>query len=185
VRVPLVDMPSPDPLHDLLNRRTVLVSGRLDDEAVTHLCAQLMALDGRSGADVELIINSGGGPLSSIRAALDVLDLMRAKLNATCVGMAGGTAAVLLCCATGERRAGRNARIDLSIEDLADETGTADELARRAAEHAAELRRTADLLASRTGTPAASIATELESGAPLDADAARSLGIVDAVVGRA
>jgi ATP-dependent Clp protease, protease subunit len=183
VLVPLVAMPSSDPHDQLLDRRTILLSGHLDDSAVNHLCAQLMALDGRSPADIELLVNSGGGPLGAIGAVLDVLDLMRAKVNVTCVGMAVGTAAILLTCATGERRAGHNARICLRVENVLETAGTADEVETRARERTSELRRITHLLASGTGAPPDEIASQLESGVALDADAARSLGIVDSVVG--
>ena len=183
VAVPMVEMPSSDPREQLLDRRTILVAGRLDDSAVTHLCAQLMALDGRSPTPVDLLVNSAGGPLVAISAALDVLDLMRAEVNATCIGTAGGTAAVLLACATGRRRAGRNARIRLRVEDVSDTSGTAEELAQRAMEHATQLRRIADVLAAVTGAPTDVMATQLESGAAVDADGGRSLGIIDEIVG--
>jgi ATP-dependent Clp protease, protease subunit len=184
VRVPLVEMPSSDPHEQLLAQRRIMLSGRLDDSAVNHLCAQLMALDGRSADPIELFVNSGGGPLSGIGAVLDVLDLMRAKVNVTCVGTAVGTAAIVLACATGERRAGHNTRIRLRVEDPADIAGTAEELEQRARDHRTELRRIGDLLASVTGAPPAEIARQLESGVALDADAAQSLGVIDRVVGR-
>jgi ATP-dependent Clp protease protease subunit len=184
VIVPLVELPASDPHQQLLDRRRILVSGRLDDAAVTLLCAQLMALDGRSPAPVDVLVNSGGGPVEAIGAVLDVLDLMRATVNATCVGSAVGTAAVLLACATGDRRAGRNARIRLRLEDVGDTTGTADELAQRASDHAMLVQRLIDVLAAATGASADEIAGQLESGVTLDADGARALGVVDRVVER-
>ena len=109
VMVPMVEVPSSEPSRRLFERRTILLSGPLDRAGVMQLCAQLMALDGRSEQDVELIINSTGGPPAEISAALDVIDVMRGRVNTTCVGTAQGTAAVLLVCGTGSRRAGRHA----------------------------------------------------------------------------
>ena len=64
--VPMVDLPSTDPAQRLFERRTIMLSGPLDHAAVTRLCAQLMALDGRSGEAVELIVNSAGGPAGEV-----------------------------------------------------------------------------------------------------------------------
>ena len=184
VMVPLVEMPSSDPARSLLDRRTLMVSGRLDHQRATDLCAELMALDGRSGDDITLILNSSGGPLGELTAILDVFDLMRAPVDVTCVGAATGTAAVLLACATGERWAGRHARISLRVDRESPGSGTADDVARLAAERSEMLRRIADRLARVTDRPASAFLDELESGASRDADAARAFGLVDGVIER-
>jgi ATP-dependent Clp protease protease subunit len=184
VMVPVVDMPSSDPARTLRDRRTLMVSGRLDHDAVTELCAELMALDGRSRDDVTLIVNSTGGPVDAVTALLDVLDLMRARVDVTCIGAAQGTAAVVLARATGERAAGRHARISLRVESVDLGPGTPDEVARLAAEHAATLQRIAEMLAGTTGQPADVVLGELRSGVPRGAEDARSFGLVDTVVER-
>jgi ATP-dependent Clp protease protease subunit len=184
VMVPLVEMPSSDPARSLLERRTIMVSGRLDHQKATGLCAELMALDGRSGDHITLILNSGGGPVDDLTAILDVVDLMRAPVDVTCVGAATGTAAVLLACATGERWAGRHARISLRVDREAAAAGTADEVARRAVERSETLHRIADRLAGVTDQPASELLEELETGASRDADEARAFGLVDGVVER-
>jgi ATP-dependent Clp protease protease subunit len=181
VAVPLVAMPSTDPRERLFERRTVLVAGRLDGQAVTQLCAELMALDGRAGDAVELVVNSGGGPLREIAAVLDVLDLMRARVHGTCVGMATGTAAALLACATGERRAGRNARITLRVEAAEQPPTSAAEAQRLAAEHTAQQTALAGALSRATGQTVAVLLEELERGGVRSAEEARSFGIVDRV----
>ena len=184
ISIPLVEMPPTDPVRQLFDRRTVVVSGRLDGACVSHMCAQLMALDGSSADAVELLVNSAGGPLGEIAALLDVFDLMRADVNSTCIGTAVGTAAVIVACATGTRRAGRNARISLRLESGDLGQGTAEESARPIAEHAAELHRVATKLASVTGQPVDDITRELESGGFHDASSAQAIGLIDGVVER-
>ena len=77
--------------------------GPLDGELVNGVAAELMALDGRSADDVELVINSDGGPPADVVVLLDVIGAMRAPVVTTCMGRAKGTAAVLLACGTGRR----------------------------------------------------------------------------------
>jgi ATP-dependent Clp protease, protease subunit len=182
VMVPVVDLPSPDPVQRLFDQRTILLSGHLDDATVTHLCAQLMALDGRSARDVELVMNSPGGPLTAIAAVLDVVDTMRGRVNVTCTGTAQGTATVLLACASGQRRAGRHARISLRLADLDPIAGSGAELARFAEEVASRRRQLVDVLVLATGQPVERLEHELDGGEMYDAEAAKALGLIDEVV---
>jgi ATP-dependent Clp protease protease subunit len=182
VVVPLVDLPSGQPTDRLFERRTILLGGRLDAVAVTQLCAQLMALDGRSPDDVELIVNSPGGPVTEIAAVLDVMELMRARINVTCTGVAEGTAAALVACASGHRRAGPNARLRLRVEDEQPLTGSAAELNQRAEQLTVCRQQLVHALGRASGQPAQVIDRELERGGWLDAAAARDLGLIDAVI---
>jgi ATP-dependent Clp protease, protease subunit len=184
VHVPIVDAPPPpgaSPADRLFDRRTILVGGVLDHDAVTELCARLMALDGRSAAPVELLVNSDGGPVTAIGAVLDVLDLLRAAVNTTCTGSARGTACVLVACGTGTRRAGRHAVLSLRLPaDPGD--GLGDDLAGRVEEQATVRRQVAAALVRATGQPAEWVAEALDRGDLLDAEAAVAAGLVDEVV---
>jgi ATP-dependent Clp protease protease subunit len=184
ISIPVVDLPSAAPRDHLFDRRTVLLSGRLDGVAATDLCAELMMLDGRSAADVDVIVNSEGGPVADVAAILDVFELMRADVNATCIGMAQGTAAVVLACASGERRAGRNARISLRIEPLQVGVATAAELQRCADERAAQLAALAGRLEQVTGQTVDTLTRELDAGTAWSAAEAQARGLIDRVVER-
>lgn len=184
VLVPLVDLPSGQPADRLFERRTILVAGRLDAAAVTRLSAQLMALDGRSANDVELVVNSPGGPVTDIAAVLDVIELMRAAVNVTCAGAAAGTAAALVACASGSRRAGPNARLRLRLEDEPPMAGTAAELNSRVEQLAVCRRQLTDALCRASGQSVAVIEGELEHGGWHDAAGALELGLIDAVAGQ-
>jgi ATP-dependent Clp protease, protease subunit len=107
---------------------------------------------------------------------------MRAAVNITCTGTAEGTAAVLVACASGHRRAGPNARLRLRVEDEQAMTGSAAELNQRAEQLAVCRGQLADAIGRASGQPAQVIERELERGGWLDAAAARELGLIDAVV---
>jgi hypothetical protein len=96
----------------LFERRTVMLTGPLDGEAATVVGASLMALDAEGDDPVTLLVNSPGGPVEAGVAVVDVLDLLGVPVEATCIGQAVGTAAVVVACATpGRRRAAPNARL--------------------------------------------------------------------------
>jgi ATP-dependent Clp protease protease subunit len=182
VAVPIVDAGSSEPRQRLFERRTVLVGGPLDAAAVTRLVAELMALDGRSDADVDLVVNSPGGPAEDITAVLDVMDLMRGRVNVTCTGTAHGTAGVLLACATGRRRAGRHAVVSLRLAPVEGREASADEVVRLADQAATVRRVLIAALVTATGLGEGIVAEQLDHGGPLDAGAATALGLVDEVV---
>jgi ATP-dependent Clp protease protease subunit len=206
VAVPMVGMPEGDPLQRLFERRRILLSGPLDREATNHLCAQLMALDGESARDVEVVLNSTGGPIAEVSAVLDVLDLMRAEsladaaradarqagLNGVHVLCADASttdsyadappADILLACGTGRRRAASHATVSLRCDRPETLDGTAADITRAADELAVLRRRLQDALVAATGQSADSIAAELDHGGVHPPAEARELGIVDEVV---
>jgi ATP-dependent Clp protease, protease subunit len=181
VLVPMVAVPDGDPGQRLFERRIVLVSGALDHDAATMLCAQLMALDGQSSSDVEVLINSPGGPADELAAVLDVIELMRARVNTSCVGTARGTAGIVVACGTGRRRAGTHATISVRCDRSPPPDGTADDVARAAVELEAQRRRLRDALVAATGLPADVVAGELDHGAAHGAAEALALGLVDEI----
>ena len=181
--VPIVYEPAGrDPVRRLYERRTVLLGAALDAGAATDIAAELMSLDGRSGQDIELLINSPGGPIEDVFAVLDVIALLRGKLTVTCFGRALGTAGLLLASGTGQRRATPNATISLRCPPAPTTVGSARDAEQRA-EHERKVRdRIRQLLRERTRLPSERIDHELEAGAPLDAATALDLGIIDEVV---
>lgn len=182
--VPTVGVPDGDPARRLFDRRTVLLSGPLDHDAATRLCAELMALDGESADDVDVIVNSPGGPLDEVSAVLDVIELMRAPLRTTCVGTAKGTAGIVLACGTGRRRAAPNATICMRLDQHQSVQGSAEDLARGAQEIDVLRSRLEQALVAATGQPADTIAGELDHGGLHGAVEAQALGLIDEI-GRA
>ena len=181
VVVPMVPIGGGDPWQRLSEQRRILVTGPLDRDAVTALSAKLMALDGESTRDVEIVISSGGGPLEEILPVLDVLDLMRARTNTTCVGSAAGTAVALVAAGTGTRRCASNATICLRIDDRQTIEGTATDIIRRAADLDAMRARYIAALVAKTGLDEDHLVAGIETGRSITAAVARELGIVDVV----
>ena len=67
VMVPMVDLPSGEPAERLFERRTILLTGALEAAAVTRLCAQLMALDGRSAIPYLLVFQTHAAQRAILR----------------------------------------------------------------------------------------------------------------------
>lgn len=182
--VPMVELPDPWLDRRLHERRTLLLSGPLDRDAATRLCAQLMTLDGESADHVRVFVNSDGGPLDDVLAVLDVIELMRAEVDVTCVGAARGTAAALLACASGQRRAAPSATISLRCAHPDSVDGSAEDLRRRAQELDTAWAHLRQLLVRATGRPVEEVEEQLSRGELLDARQAEALRIVDGLAVR-
>lgn len=179
VAIPIVDLPSTSPQQALRDRRRLMLSGPLDAARATDLAAELMALDGRSADDVELIVTSDGGPLTDALVVLDVIGSMRAQVATTCLGCAKGTAAIVLACGTGARTASVHAVITLRVDDDERVEGSADQIERQLGERRAVRQQVLSILAAATGRPAEDLDAELDHGRPLDVTAATAAGIID------
>src|SRR3712207_43620 len=108
---PFASMLESNVFKRLYDNRVLYLRGPIEDTVADTLVAQLMSLDADSDKDVTLYINSPGGLVSGLFAIYDVMQLMRAKVNTTCVGVAASAAAVILGTGTGLRAATPNTRI--------------------------------------------------------------------------
>jgi ATP-dependent Clp protease protease subunit len=168
----------------LLRQRRVMLAGPLDDAAATRATAELMMLDGESSRDVELIINSDGGPLAEVQTVLDVLELMRAPVATRCIGRALGTAAVVLAGGTAGRAAAGNALIGLRLQERYDVNGRAIDVERFAGRLAIARQRLATHLQAVTDLSDDEVTHELDDGEPMTAQQAQQRGIIDEVITR-
>lgn len=182
-RVPLSERPThDDPIAGLLASRRLLLIGRLEDETVERVSAELMLLDGRSMDPVELSINSAGGPVEPALALLDVLTLMRAPVATRCIGMASGTAAAVLASGTGDRSATPRATICLRISETTTVEGRADDIRRDAERLSAAWHQLATRVVETSRLTLEQAVHDIRDGDHLSADDARDIGLIDHIV---
>ncbi|MRG59462.1 ATP-dependent Clp protease proteolytic subunit [Agromyces sp. CFH 90414] len=167
----------------LLAERIVTVGTEIDDGVANVLIAQLLHLEADApDAPVHLYINSPGGSPHATLAVYDTMQHMRPPVATTCVGQAGGPAAVLLAGgAPGMRSILRHSRVVLhqpstqgrgSIPDLIIH---ADEVLRVRAE-------LEEVLAHDTGRTVEQIRLDTDRDLILPAAAAVEYGVADHVV---
>jgi ATP-dependent Clp protease protease subunit len=92
--------PWQDKLYErLLERRIVLASGVLDDDAATRLSAQLLTLDAEGDGPIRLELQNLQAELPAVLTLMGVLDVVRAEVQAFASGEIGGAAlGVLASC---------------------------------------------------------------------------------------
>jgi ATP-dependent Clp protease protease subunit len=164
----------------LYDNRTVYLRGAIQGTIADDLAAQLMALDADSAEDVTLYINSPGGDAAGMFAVYDVIQLMRAKVNTTCVGLAASAGAFLLATGTGIRAATPNARIMIH-QPLGAAQGQSSDIQIQARQIAFLRERQNQILAERTGKPVEDIARDVDRDFWLSAADAVDYGLIDEV----
>jgi len=97
-----------DPLADwqaslyqrLLDKRIVLASGTLDDEAAARLSAQLLTLDAEGDQPIRLELQNLRAELAAALTVMGILDVLRVRVHACVSGEISGPAlGVLVSCA--------------------------------------------------------------------------------------
>ena len=175
VLVPVVDLPG----ERMPAPRRVMVSGPLDTATVVRVSAELMELDGRSADGIELVVNSDGGSLGDLLGLLDVIGSMRSRVATVCMGRATGSAAVLVACGTGGRRAGVHATMSLRTRVVERVEGTPEAIRARLDDLDHVRRQVVAALAQVTGRPATDVELDLDAGPMLDRDQAIEAGLLD------
>ncbi|MFP1628460.1 ATP-dependent Clp protease proteolytic subunit [Streptomyces sp. 5K101] len=175
-----------DPYAQLLDERIVFLGTAVDDTAANDVIAQLLHLEyAAPDQDICLYINSPGGPLGAMTAIYDTLQVITCDIATTCLGQAASTAAVLLAAGTpGKRSALPGARVVVQQPAMEEPLrGQPSDLEIHAAELLRLREQLAAMLVRHTGQDAARIAADLERDRIFDAEAARTYGLVDHVVG--
>jgi len=177
---PLEQMVEYNVFKRLYENRTLYLRGPIEDTVADTLVAQLMSLDAESDKDVTLYINSPGGLVSGMFAVYDVMNLMRAKVNTVCVGVAASAAAFLLGTATGTRSATQNARIMIH-QPLGGARGQAVDIQIQAKQIVFLRERLNQILSERTGKPVEQITKDTDRDFWLSAPEAVDYGLIDEV----
>lgn len=176
--------------EQMLQRRTVFLDRELSAETASLAAAQLLALEADSRVankvddPVTLIVNSPGGPLAAVAALLDTIDTLGCPVDTVCLGVAVGTAVVVVASGTGRRRSGPSAQFRLRLPDV-ELSGDARRIEDAVAQHRGLHDMILDRLATATGQDRRLIERDVERGRALTAVEARQYGLVDELAGRA
>jgi ATP-dependent Clp protease protease subunit len=167
-------------LHEqLFERRIVLLTGPLDDDAAANTAAALLALDAREHRPIELHLDSADGALGAAFVLIDMVDTLRSPLRVLCRGQIGGPAIGVV--AAGDHRAAvPHARFHLA-QPTARLAGTPDEIAAQSRQQQELLWKLYGRLARRTGRPAEEVAEDMRRGRYLSAREALDYGLIDEI----
>jgi ATP-dependent Clp protease, protease subunit len=164
---------------DLFERRTLLVSGPIDDLTAGTVAAQLMTLDASGDEPVTLRLNCSGGTLTGTATLLDTIDLLGVPVHATCVGRAEGPGLFVLAVCH-DRSAGPRSWLRLD-EPATEAAGGAGRLADWAVSVRRQLDQVLDRVAAASRLDRPALDEAVHRGRSFTPDEALAAGLVDHV----
>ena len=167
----------------LLKDRIIMLSGEVNDDTANLVVAQLLFLESEDpDKDIYLYINSPGGSITAGMAIYDTMQYIKPDVNTICIGMAASMGAFLLSCgAKGKRFALPNSEIMIH-QPLGGFKGQATDIdihARRILKIKETLNK---ILSENTNQPIEKIKNDVERDYFMDAEEAKSYGLVDEVI---
>jgi ATP-dependent Clp protease protease subunit len=167
----------------LLKERIVFLTGPVEDNVATVVCAQLLFLESENpNKDIALYINSPGGVVTSGLAIYDTMQYIRSPVSTVCIGQAASMGSLLLAAGAAKKRyALPNARI-MVHQPSGGARGQATDIEIQAREILATRARLNEIYVKHTGQALDTIERTLERDRFMSAEEARGFGLVDEVV---
>lgn len=167
----------------LLKERVVFVVGGIEDYQANLVVAQLLFLESDNpDKDIHLYINSPGGSVTSGMAIYDTMQFIKPDVSTLCIGQAASMGAFLLAGgAEGKRFGLPNSRMMIH-QPLGGFSGQASDIDIHAKEILKIRERLNQKLAFHTGQSVRTIAKDTERDRFMDANEAKSYGLIDEVL---
>ena len=89
----------------LLKERIIFLTGVVEDDTASLICAQLLFLESENpNKDISLYINSSGGGVTSGLAIYDTMQYIKPDITTVCIGQAASMGSLLLGAGTKKKR---------------------------------------------------------------------------------
>ncbi len=166
----------------LLRERIIFITGEVEDHMASLIVAQLLFLESENPSkDISMYINSPGGVVTAGLAIHDTMQYIRPKVSTVCIGQACSMGSFLLAAGEpGMRIALPQARIMIH-QPSGGSRGMASDIEIQAREILRLRTRLNELYAKYTGKSVEEIATAVDRDNWLDAQEAKTFGLVDKV----
>tara|TARA_R110000787_G_scaffold12725_5_gene40884 strand:- start:429 stop:1076 length:648 start_codon:yes stop_codon:yes gene_type:complete len=167
----------------LLKERIIFLTGPVDDNVSSVICAQLLFLESENPSkDISFYINSPGGIVTAGLAIYDTMKYIRPDVSTVCFGQAASMGSLLLCAGTaGKRFALPNARIMIH-QPSGGFQGQATDIDIHAREILSLRARLNGIYVEHTGQDLETIEQRMERDSFLSPEEAKDFGLIDDVV---
>jgi ATP-dependent Clp protease protease subunit len=167
----------------LLKERIIFLTGPINDQVASLICAQLLFLESENpNKDISFYVNSPGGVVSSGLAIYDTMQYIRPDVSTVCIGQAASAGSLLLMAGAKEKRfALPNAKI-MVHQPSGGFQGQATDIEIHAREILETRRRLNEIYAHHTGQPLKTIEEAMERDKFMSAEDSKEFGLIDAVV---
>ncbi|MDR1476133.1 MAG: ATP-dependent Clp protease proteolytic subunit [Holosporales bacterium] len=169
----------------LLKERIVFLTGGIDDDVASIVCAQLLFLESEdSTADISFYINSPGGVVTSALSIMDTMNYIKCDVSTLCVGQACSAGSLLLCSGTkGKRFSLPTSRIMIH-QPSGGARGQATDIEIHAREILNLRERLNAIYAANTGQSVETINSVMERDKFMSAEQAMDFGLIDKVISK-
>lgn len=167
----------------LLKERIIFLTGQVNDEVASLICAQLLFLESENPKkDISFYINSPGGVVSSGLAIFDTMNYIKCDVATLCIGQAASMGSLLLCAGAKDKRfALPNSRIMIH-QPSGGFQGQATDIEIHAREVLSLRARLNGIYAKQTGKPLSEIETAMERDNFMTPEEAKDFGLIDRVI---
>jgi ATP-dependent Clp protease protease subunit len=167
----------------LLRERIIFLTGPVEDNVASLICAQLLYLEADNPTkDIALYINSPGGVVTSGMGIYDTMQFIKPSVSTICIGQAASMGSLLLTAGAKDARfILPNARVMLH-QPSGGFQGQASDIERHAADIVKMKRRLNEVYVHHTGKDYETIETTLDRDHFMTAEEAKDFGIVDEVI---
>lgn len=168
----------------LLKDSVIFLGSHVDDAVASLVIAQMLFLEAENPEkDIYLYINSPGGSITAGLAIYDTMRYVKPDVATIAIGQAASMAAVLLAGGTtGKRFALPNSRVLLHQPLMSGLHGQAADIDIHAKDIMRLRERLNEILAHHTGQPIDKIHADTDRDFILEAEAAKSYGLVDKIL---
>lgn len=167
----------------LLKERIIFLTGPVEDQMASLVCAQLLFLEAENPKkEIALYINSPGGVVTAGMAIYDTMQFIRPAVSTLCVGQAASMGSLLLAAGEkGMRFATPNARI-MVHQPSGGFQGQASDIERHARDIIKMKRRLNEVYVKHTGRTLEDVEKTLDRDHFMDAGEAKDWGVIDKIL---
>ncbi|WP_323688602.1 ATP-dependent Clp endopeptidase proteolytic subunit ClpP [Rhizobium sp. AN83] len=167
----------------LLKERIIFLTGPVEDQMASLVCAQSLFLEAENPKkEIALYINSPGGVVTAGMAIYDTMQFIRPAVSTLCVGQAASMGSLLLAAGEkGMRFATPNARI-MVHQPSGGFQGQASDIERHARDIIKMKRRLNEVYVKHTGRTLEEVEKTLDRDHFMDADEAKDWGVIDKIL---
>ena len=167
----------------LLKERIIFLTGPVEDQMATLVCAQLLFLEAENPKkEIALYINSPGGVVTAGMAIYDTMQFIKPAVSTLCIGQAASMGSLLLAAGEkGMRFATPNARV-MVHQPSGGFQGQASDIERHARDIIKMKRRLNEVYVKHCGRTYEEVEATLDRDHFMDGEEALSWGLIDKVL---
>ena len=167
----------------LLKERIIFLTGGIDDNVASLICAQLLFLESENPKkEISFYINSPGGVVTAGLAIYDTMQYIRPPVATMCIGQAASAGSLLLCAGAKDMRYSLpNSRI-MVHQPSGGAQGQATDIEIQAREILRLRQRLNEIYVHHTGKTLDQIEKAMERDNFMSATEAKEFGLIDQVI---